>query len=319
MKVKASRIFFLFVFLVFGLLTLVCCKRDKSKYSDTPVSGEILIVADESYRPLLQVQLDTFHSIYKYAKINARYLPEPEAVSVLLNNDSARLVILNRELNETELQTLREMKIIPRVNRIAVDALAIMINPDNKDSLFTPSLLGDIFSGKISTWNQLGKNPINDSIRIVFDGNSSSNARYLKEKFLGNSPVPSNWYALESNEALVDYVSNNVNALGVISLNWISDRENPEVNSFLSKVTIAGVSETDSVGSDKDYYKPFQAYIALKKYPFTRDVYIISREGRNGLGTGFASFVAGDHGQRIIRLMGLLPATMPIRIVKINE
>ena len=60
------------------------------------------------------------------------------------------------------------------------------------------------------------------------------------------------------------------------------------------------------------------AYIALKQYPLIREVYMINREGRAGLGTGFVSFVAGDQGQRIIRLMGMLPATMPVRIVKSN-
>jgi phosphate transport system substrate-binding protein len=74
----------------------------------------------------------------------------------------------------------------------------------------------------------------------------------------------------------------------------------------------------DSTGMQLDYYKPYQAYIALKNYPLTRDVMIINREGRNGLGTGFASFVAGDKGQRMIRLMGLLPATMPVRIIQVN-
>jgi phosphate transport system substrate-binding protein len=43
---------------------------------------------------------------------------------------------------------------------------------------------------------------------------------------------------------------------------------------------------------------------------------MISREGRAGLGTGFVSFVAGDAGQRIIRMAGLLPATMPVRLIK---
>ncbi|MFM7729283.1 MAG: phosphate ABC transporter substrate-binding protein, partial [Flavobacteriales bacterium] len=72
----------------------------------------------------------------------------------------------------------------------------------------------------------------------------------------------------------------------------------------------------DSAGSD--FYGPYQAYIALKKYPLTRDVYVISREGRNGLGTGFASFLAGDQGQRLVRMCGLLPTTMPVRIINIR-
>jgi phosphate transport system substrate-binding protein len=50
-----------------------------------------------------------------------------------------------------------------------------------------------------------------------------------------------------------------------------------------------------------------------------RTVYIISREARAGLGSGFTAFVAGDKGQRIILKSGLVPATAPIRIVEINN
>ena len=63
------------------------------------------------------------------------------------------------------------------------------------------------------------------------------------------------------------------------------------------------------------YFKPYPYYTALKQYPLVRDVYIVSREARAGLGTGFASFVAGDAGQRIVRLKGMLPATIPVRVI----
>jgi phosphate transport system substrate-binding protein len=87
---------------------------------------------------------------------------------------------------------------------------------------------------------------------------------------------------------------------------------------FLSKIRVVELSPPDTSQFSNEFFKPYQAYIALKQYPLTRDVYMISREGRNGLGTGFASFVAGDQGQRIIRLMGMLPATMPVRLIQVN-
>jgi phosphate transport system substrate-binding protein len=48
-------------------------------------------------------------------------------------------------------------------------------------------------------------------------------------------------------------------------------------------------------------------------------VYVISREARSGLGTGFASFVAGNAGQLIFLKGGLLPATVPIRSVRVRN
>ena len=83
-------------------------------------------------------------------------------------------------------------------------------------------------------------------------------------------------------------------------------------NSFLKTVHVAGISR------DSAFYQPYQAYIAQKLYPLTRNVIIISREARSGLGSGFLTYVASDKGQRVVLKAGLVPATMPVRIVEIR-
>ncbi len=296
------------------------CSSDSKKpeYTDTPTSGDILILVDESYKPLLQVQIDTFMKIYKYANIRVKYLPEADVFNELMKNDSVRLAVVARPLNKDESAYFDGRKIIPRVNKLAIDAVALVTNPDNPDTLITFEQAGKIFSGQTQTWKQLNPNSKLDSIRIVFDNNGSSNSRYLKETYHLNNPLPRNWSATNSNADVIEYVSKNPQALGVVSVNWISDKDDAEVNAFLQKVKVVEVSSADTT-LEKEYYKPYQAYIALKQYPFIRDVLIVIRESRNGLGTGFASFAVGDQGQRLVRLMGMLPATMPIRIIKVNS
>lgn len=109
-------------------------------------------------------------------------------------------------------------------------------------------------------------------------------------------------------------MKNNPSALGIISVNWVSDKQDSISERFLESVRIM------EVGTDpKNFCKPYQGYIAERSYPFCRDVYMISRETFSGLGTGFVSFVAGDQGQRIILKSGLVPATMPVRLIEIRK
>jgi len=103
--------------------------------------------------------------------------------------------------------------------------------------------------------------------------------------------------------------------MGIIGINWVSDTYDSTVMKFLSQVHIVGLSTKDNPALE-DYYQPYQAYMKMDNYPLCRDVYIIKTEPRMGLGTGFTSFVAGDKGQRIILRAGLLPATIPTRVVK---
>ncbi|MGC4021621.1 MAG: hypothetical protein QM734_06615 [Cyclobacteriaceae bacterium] len=74
-----------------------------------------------------------------------------------------------------------------------------------------------------------------------------------------------------------------------------------------------------SISSDDEYLKPYKAYILIKKYPLSRDIFIISREAHSGLGTGFLAYVASEKGQKIVLKAGLVPATAPVRLVQINR
>lgn len=302
-----------------GFVLTSCTNSGKPKFTDTPTSGDVVIVSDESYHPLISVEADTFMGIYRQAKVTVKYLAEADAFKELTTNDSVRLIVAARELNENEKEYFEGRHLIPRVTKIAIDAVALILNIENPDSLFKYRQVEELISGKISLWKQVNPKSALDSISIVFDENGSANARYLKEKFLGKNPLPANCYAVKSNADVVDYVSKNRNAIGVLSVNWISDKDDPSANNFLKKIRVAEISPPDTSKDADSYFKPYQAYIALNQYPLVRNVYIISREGRNGLGTGFAAFVAGDQGQRIVRLIGMLPATMPVRLVHINQ
>jgi len=87
--------------------------------------------------------------------------------------------------------------------------------------------------------------------------------------------------------------------------------------SFINKINVVAVSQ--QFVNDGSYYRPQQGFIYDKSYPFVREVYLISRETFAGLGTGFISFACGEQGQRIVLKSGLVPATMPIRLVQINH
>ncbi len=311
--------------LKFSILVLSCCvlascsNSGKPKLTDTPTAGNILVIADESYQPLVSTEADTFMGLYRNAKIVVKYLPETEAFKELTSNDSVRLIISARELNENEKDYFKGRNLLPVTTKIAIDAVALIVNNDNPDTLITYDKVQDIISGKVYSWKQVNKKSLLDSISIVFDRNGSANTRYLKEKFLGNSPFPKNCYATNSNAEVVEYVSRNKNAIGVLSVNWISDADDPSANNFLKKIHVVEISPPDTSKDAGQFFKPYQGFIALNQYPLTRNVYVISREGRSGLGTGFASFVAGDQGQRIVRLMGMLPATIPVRLIRLNQ
>lgn len=301
--------------LVIGLtLFLFSACQDRNKKGqvlDTPTSGELTIAVDEALKPLIEAEIKTFNSLYQRAKVTAFYVSEEQAIDTLLK-DSVRLAIVTRNLVPEEQAIIKANGILREV-KAAVGGIALIVHPSNKDTLLSTDQMIGILKGEIKTWNQVNKKSPAQTINVVFDKPNSGMIRYLNDSLVSLSSLPSNCFAVDSNAAVVDYVSRTPNALGIIDISWISDHDDATTNKFLSVAKVVGLSQGG------EYFQPFQAYISLKQYPLIRDITMISREPRSGLASGFISFVASEKGQRIVLKSGLVPATMPIRIVEVNR
>lgn len=310
----SSRFFLLYIAFAF-----VSCGND-GKVLDTPTTGTARIVSDECFYPVIDAELTAFHGLYKYASIEPRYLPEQEALKVFVSDsDSVRLMVTTRLLSADETKFFESKKIFPRVTRVAVDAIAFIIHPSNPDSNLSYPQLEALFQGRTPLWKDLFPASGAGKLSVVFDHEASSTARMIKEKFLRERTFPDYCFALDSNTSVIRYVSEHKGAVGIIGVSWISDGDDPVTAGFLDKIKVVSISPPDTSKFAGEYFPPFQAYMVNREYPLCRDIYLISREPRTGLGTGFASFVAGDSGQRIILKSALLPATMPVRIIGIKE
>jgi phosphate transport system substrate-binding protein len=296
-------------------LVVVSCRNPMGvqPLNETPTRGNIKICVDESFQLLYDTQLYTFQSLYVDAKITPAYKPEADVLADFMN-DSVRTIVLTRDLTKAEKDFLLAQKFVVRTTKVAHDALALIVNPANPDTQLLDVQFSEIFSGKITSWKQINPKSQDRPVNVVFDNNKSGNVRYFREKFKLTGNFPSNCFAVDNNTEVINYVKNNVGALGIVSVNWISDTQDSISEKFLESVRVVEVGT-----NTMNYCKPFQGYIAEESYPFCRDVYMISRETFSGLGTGFASFVAGDQGQRIILKSGLVPATMPIRLIEIKK
>jgi phosphate transport system substrate-binding protein len=299
------------------LLLLMSCTGGKNQaLNETPTRGNIRIVADESFQPLIDTEVFTFTHLYGNAKIKAEYKPEYDVINDFMN-DSVKVIVTSKKLSDYQIQFLRDTQIIARTTTYAYDALALVTNRSNKDTLITYNTIRDIFLGKTKTWDAIDPKSKLGDISVIFDNTKSGNIRYFKELFEIKDSLSNNFFAVKNNAEVIDFVSRNPEALGIISVNWISDKDDSLSMSFIKKVNVVAVSQ--QYISDGSYYRPYQGSIYDKSYPFVREIYLISRETFAGLGSGFINWACAEQGQRIVLKSGLVPATMPIRLVQIKK
>jgi len=295
----------------------------KTYQKESSTAGDITIVVDETYRPIIEAEIDNFEFLYENASVEAVYLPGEEAINAMLTHDSLRLVISSRKLTAAERRFLEEQGTKERFSHIATDAVALIIHKSNKDSTLTTEQLEGVLTGKIETWDQI--NPESDlgDIILAFDHAKSSTVKYLQEDYLNDKALRSDAFAAKSNPEVLEYVSNAPNAIGVIGLAWISDQDDQQAISFRKDIRVMELEAINNCSFIETYhvrfFQPYQGVISEGCYPLSREIYAILREPKIGLGTGFVAHLASDEGQRIFHKAGLVPEKAITRVVRFPE
>lgn len=315
MKKEKQHLFI--AWMVAAAFLSACQSKPKDGLTDTSTSGVIAIAADESFRPIIQEEADVFEGLFPLAGIVPRYVTEVEAVNLLLK-DSLRLAITSRRLTPEEMNSFNSRKFFPQEIKIATDGLALITNKDNPDSLITVNEFRSILTGKTTQWKELYPASRLKDILPVFDNKNSSTVRFAVDSICKGASLSDRVKALKTNKEVIDYVSRTPEAIGIIGVNWLSDRNDSTGLTFSKEVRVMSVSAA-AQATPENSYKPYQAYLYYGDYPLTRSIYALLNDPRSALPWGFASFLASDRGQRIILKSGLVPATQPVRIVNIKD
>lgn len=304
--------------LLLGVAVSVSSCRNKAKGpTDTVSSGVIKISVDESFRPLIQEEIDVYEGLYPAAGLIPEYTSEVEAINLLLK-DSVRLAVSTRQLTEAEINGLAEKKLVPRQIKIATDGIALITHKQNADTILSVPDLTKILTGKITKWSQLDPKSTLGDIQVVFDNTNSSTVRYAIDSLCNGEPLYKELTALGTNPQVIDHVAKTPNALGIIGVSWIGNEADSTNLSFSERINVMRLSR-ENPAMVANSCKPFQAYLALGRYPLTRDVYILLTDPRNGLASGFTTYVCSDRGQRILLKSGVVPATQAIRLVDVRD
>lgn len=296
-KIKLLACFFFVV-----VLFVTCKQSDAKKNKETIIKGKTTLLVDETVKPLIEDQIAVFEGTYK-AEIVLEAKSEKEAMQAFLK-DTSRIVVLSRQLNADEVKFFEQLNIKPRTTKIATDAIALISNKKDADTLIAIKDVVAFLKGDSQT-----------KIKgLVFDNPNSSTVRYMTT-LAGVKDVPQNGvYSFKSNEEVVKFVAENDGMIGVIGLNWLL-QPTANIKDYLTNINVLSVQ-----GLNKNsYFAPTQNNLAEGTYPLARDLFIINCQGYSGLGMGFASFLAGEIGQRIVLKSGMLPTTMPGRKLLIKS
>lgn len=309
-----------------------------TKYKDQKqaVSGFAKVYCDESFKNILDQEIDIFQYQYPQSDVMARYMSESVALDSLLTGN-VDLIITQKDLTQDQKRYLASKNRAYRSQMIAVDAVALIVNKHSDIDELSMQELSDLMTGKYRTWGKIVPTKMrNDSIKLLFDGNASGVIHYAKDKFLKGKDFSFPVYSAKSSEEVFQLVEKNRNAIGFVGVSWIaddmgesqkSDKERfkqlnkseqetaPTAIDFTDRVKVLRVRSMDRVTG----VQPYQAYIADGSYPLFRKIYAIDASHPGTPAHQFYVFLTSVIGQKIILQTGIMPGAEPIRIVDVSN
>ena len=284
-------------------LAVLACQEKKAK--ETILEGNATVLVDESLYEILEDQQIVFESQYP-GKIKLIGKPESEIVNDLLQGKE-KIAVLTRPLSKEESKIFESRQVVPRITPFGTDAIALITNKTSQDTLADLQEIIQLMQGKPSRIKGL-----------VFDNPNSGTVRFM-DSLAGVKPgEKKNIYSMKNHQEVVKFIAENPGVIGVVGLNPIL-QPTPQWQKYADKVKVMAVRNVKNAGNATAYFKPSQSNMATDSYPLCRKLYLLNYQGSAGLGTGFASFVAGETGQRILLKSGLLPIRIPGRNIMIRN
>ena len=292
---------------IFLGLALSCKDKPKNGRTDTYSSGTIRFVADESFSPIIDEEVEVFESIYRNAKVIPHYTNELDAVNMLMKGETL-LAVTSRNFTKKEVDNLKARKFLPVATPLAYDGLTLIVNNSNPDSIISVQDFKKILLGKLNKWSALNPQSKLGDIEVAFDNKQSSTVHYCVDSLLDGTPINSpNIYAVKKSAEVIDFVEKHPNAIGIIGSNWLNDKRDTTNVTFKRNIRVMGVSKIHPATLESSW-KPYQFYLYNGNYPFIRTIWLLLNDPLHGLPWGFHNFMSADYkGQLIIHRGGLLP------------
>lgn len=312
---------YIFVGLTITSILISSCgnnnKKGKDGRTDTYSSGTISFASDESFSPIIEEEREVFQHDYPDTKVNPIYTNESEGINMLLHGKTW-LVFAARDFKPAEKKSLEAKQFLPTSFSIAYDALAFIVNKSNTDTLLSVKDVKDIMNGRITKWSQIDKRNNKGAITVVFDNPKSSTVHFIEDSVLSGKPIINkNVAAVKKTAEVIKYVEQNPNAIGIIGNNWLNDKRDTTNLTFKRNIRVMSLSKIHPATAASSR-KPYQYYIYNGEYPLIRTIFALLNDPRRGLPWGFAHFIQGPKGQRIVMKTGLLPVLGNINVRDVN-
>jgi len=209
---------------------------------------------------------------------------------------SCDIAMSSRNIKDKEIGLANKKGVNPNEIKVALDGLAVVVNPANSVNKLTLDQLAGIFTGRISNWKDVGGK--NEKIVVLSREVNSGTHVYFKEHVLRRNDSNSKEefspgaLMLSSSQAIADEVAGNSSAIGYYGMGYISAKQKP-----------VAIAKNEA----SEYVEPVIENVINNKYPISRPLFLYTNGLPEGLVQKFVDFTLSEEGQKIVLATDFVP------------
>jgi len=249
--------------------------------------ANISMVGSTTVGPLAKSFAEYYMELHKDVNITVKESGSGDGAKALVNN-ACDIANMSRFMRPEEVQAAVYGGVTPVAHVVAMDGLPVLVHPSNPVKGLTIDQVRDIYSGKITNWNELG-GPDLKIVRFSRDTNSGTYETF-KELVMGKVLIDPGTEYFNSNGAIRARVQATPAGIGYAGLGFV-DRT-------VKALEINGVY-------------PSKETVVSGRYPIARPLFMFTN-GYPKLGSHVHALVTlylTKKGQEIVEAIGFVPMT----------
>lgn len=244
-------------------------------------SSELIVTGSTTLLPIAEIAGEMFHEKWPEYRVLVSGLGSSAGIDSV-SKGSSDVGTSSRDLKESE----EDLGLYD--TPVAIDAIAVIVNPQNPvDSLSTEEIQA-LFSGQIENWSELGGDDYD--IGLVNRDEASGTREAFSKIAMQGKPFDSRAAVLPGTGQVRSVVAEARGAVGYISLGFVTDE--------VKVVSINGI-------------EPSTQTVIDGTYPIQRTLHFFTVGEPEGLAAQYTAFVLSEEVQEtIVREAGFLPISV---------
>jgi phosphate transport system substrate-binding protein len=287
------------LFLLSAALLTACGQNASASAAGAGAAGENRAIQNKGSDTLVNLALawaETYREVEPTVSLAVTGGGSGTGIASLING-TVDIANASRQIKEKEIDEAQANGIDPIEFTVAIDALAVVVNKENPVSELTIDQLADIFTGRITNWQDLGGH--DETIVVVSrETNSGTHVYFLEEVVRKGDKENTDIFApqtllMPSSVGITSEVQRNPRAIGYDGLGYVD----PEHEKLIAV----------AVNADAPYVQPSVATGADGSYPISRGLYMYTAGEPDAVIQTYLDWIRGPEGQQIVADLGFVP------------